>query len=134
VLGVGYNTFGYVAERYERIYGGAAGFGLDGGLLFIAVTTGVVGVTAYCLMYRAALRRCPGIWNDVECAAGERGLALGVAAASIALIVHSLFLNSLLYPFLMHTYWILWGLVFLLSRSPSRASAPPPPALTVRQG
>jgi len=115
VLGIGYNTFGYVADQYGRIYGGAAGFGLDGGLLFIAVTTGVVGLAAYCLMFRAALRRCPPIWKDPERPAAERGLVLGVTAASLALVVHSLFLNSLLYPFLMETFWILWGLVFLLT-------------------
>ena len=43
-------------------------------------------------------------------------IGLGVAAATVALLIHSLFVNSILYPPILHTTWILWGIVFVLNR------------------
>ena len=49
----------------------------------------------------------------------HRGLAIGIAAASVALVVHSLFTNSLLLPFLMEPLWVLWALGFVMSVLPA---------------
>jgi hypothetical protein len=113
---VGFNTFGFAARAYGYEIGGKFSFGLDGGLLFIAVMTGVVGLNFYCAMLFAVLRRCRAVYRQVERTPDERGLALGVAAVTVAIVVHSTFLNSLLYPFLMEVLWVLWALVFLLQR------------------
>ena len=47
----------------------------------------------------------------------ERGLCIGAAAATIAIVVHSVFVNSLMTPFVMEPLWVLWGLGFLVATS-----------------
>lgn len=132
VLGVGFNAYGFVAREYGVSIVGNQSFGVEGGLLFITVLTGLVGLTVFGAMLLRALLRCRSTWRaDVE--PRTRGLALGVGAATVALVVHSLFSNSILYPFHMEVLYILWGLVFVAghdegsSREPARdagAAAP----------
>jgi hypothetical protein len=66
-------------------------------------------------MLGSVVRRCRRIWRDAAMTADDRGLAIGVAAATVALVVHSVFLNSLLYPFLMEPFWVVWGLTFVIA-------------------
>jgi O-antigen ligase len=115
LLGVGFNTYGYVGRSYG-FDGGGTTFGLDGGLLFVAVMTGVVGVALYALMVGLLVRRARRLWRDARYDAAARGTALGAAAGTAALLVHSVFVNSLLLPFLMQPVWLLWGLVHLHGR------------------
>jgi O-antigen ligase len=122
LLGIGFNTFGYVRELYGTAALGRAGFTLDGGLLFIAMTTGLVGVLLYSAMLLLVLRRCRRLWRDEVATPEARGIGLGVAAVTVALVVHSVFLNSLLFPFLMEPLWLLWGLTYVL-RQPAEAEA-----------
>ena len=117
IIGVGFNTFGFVQEVvYRQKIWGTSAFGLDGGLLFIAVMTGLVGVSFYVAMVGSVIARARRVWRDPRWSAADRGLCLGVAAGSVALLVHSIFLNSLLYPFLMETEWVLWGLSAVVFR------------------
>ena len=110
VIGVGFNTYGFAQDH---LYGFSelqqAAFGLDGGLLFIAVMTGSLGVLVYATMILVQLLRCRRGWMKGS-DARTRGLMLGTAAATVGLLVHSLFTNSMLYPFLMEVLWVLWGL------------------------
>ena len=46
----------------------------------------------------------------------HRALALGTVAAAVAIVVHSLFTNSILLPFLMAPMWTLWGMVAVMYR------------------
>lgn len=127
ILGVGFNTYGYVQEHYGfgPIY--VSSFGLDGGLLFIAVMTGVVGLLLYVGMTGWVLVRCRRVWRDDSRSAEDRALCLGTAAATVALVIHSLFLNSLLYPFLMEALWVLWALTFVVRQpAPDRRDDSPP--------
>jgi hypothetical protein len=119
VIGIGFNTYGFVQEHYGWNPLGGADFALDGGLLFIGVLTGVVGVTLYSGMLGIFLWRCRRVSLDRERDPFDRGLAVGIAAATVALLVHSIFLNSLLYPFLMVVMWSLWGLTAIMARSPT---------------
>jgi putative inorganic carbon (hco3(-)) transporter len=119
ILGIGFNTFGFVREAYGSASMGRAGFTLDGGLLFIAVTTGLVGLTCYVTMLLLVGRRCRQVWRDLALSAEDRALGLGIAAVTLALVVHSIFLNSLLLPFLMEPLWVLWGLTFALREASS---------------
>ena len=50
IVGVGFNTYGFVQLRYGFGDMVMSSFGLDGGLLFIAVMTGFVGVTLYSIL------------------------------------------------------------------------------------
>lgn len=125
VIGVGFNTYGFVQLRYGFAGLSQSAFGLDGGLLFIAVMTGIIGVTLYTAMIFWVVARCYRVWRDSERSPESRGLCLGATAATVALIVHSLFLNSILYPFLMETLWVLWGLAFVVGRMSGEVSEDP---------
>ena len=125
-MGVGFNTYGFVQLRYEFAGLSQSAFGLDGGLLFIAVMTGFVGVTLYSMFLFLVLQACTELWStdrsSGDRSSGDRApvfdgaVGLGVAAATVALLVHSLFVNSILYPPIMQTMWVLWGIVFVLNR------------------
>ena len=115
VIGVGFNTYGYVQELYGFTRAGLSTNSTDGGLLFIAVMTGVVGLTLYLAMLTMVVRRCRRVWRDAASPPEFRALATGIAAATIATCVHSLFVNSLLTPFVMEPLWILWGLASVLA-------------------
>jgi O-antigen ligase len=124
LLGIGFNTYGFVQRAYGWQSGRAAfGFSLDGGLLFIAVMTGVVGLGVYLAMVGRMSRHARGVWRDPARPAEHRALAIGAVAATVALIVHSVFVNSLLLPFLMEPLWILWGLVYVVAAAPAREAA-----------
>ena len=122
-FGVGFNTYGYVQERrgFDRF--GAGAYSAEGGLLFIAVMTGVVGVAVFIAMLWLVLRRCRRGWTDARSTPDERGLLIGTAAATVAILVHSLFANSLLLPFVLELIWVLWGLAFLVTRRDQREAA-----------
>jgi O-antigen ligase len=126
-FGIGFNTYGFVQERmgYERI--GAAAYSAEGGLLFIAVMTGIVGLLAYGIMLWYTARTCRFVWRNPAATAEQRGMSIGTAAATGAILVHSVFVNSLLTPYVMEPLWVLWGLMFIVASSlrGSRASAPP---------
>jgi putative inorganic carbon (HCO3(-)) transporter len=115
IIGIGFNAWGFVQERYgyERLY--AFSYSLDGGLIFIALMTGLVGLALYVAMLFAVLKRARRIWRDESRPVEERGLAIGVVAGTVALVVDSLFGNGLFLPFLMETMWVLFALVFAMS-------------------
>ena len=116
-FGIGFNTYGYVQERMGFPRASAASYSTEGGLLFIAVMTGVVGLVVYLVMLWVALRRCRRGWRDPRSTPSERSMFVGTAAATIAILVQSVFVNSLLVPFVMEVLWMLWGLTFLADRA-----------------
>jgi len=130
LFGIGFNTFGFVQERhgYERF--GAAAYSSDGGLLFIAVLTGIVGVSVYIAMLWVIVRRCRTIWRDHEVPAEHRGLAIGAAAVIVGLCVDSVFVNSLLTTFVMELFWILCALTFSIANERPTATRDPRSAVT----
>lgn len=121
IIGIGYNTFGYVLERiygYERT--GASSYSSDGGLLFVAVASGLLGLGLYLTMFAAVIRRCRRIWRSPWATPEYRGLAIGIAACIVAISFHSLFVNSLFTPLVMELLWIQWGLVFVITHAIDR--------------
>jgi O-antigen ligase len=122
-FGVGFNTFGFVLERAYGIQRlGTASYSSDGGLLFVAAMSGLVGLAVYVVMCGVIVLRCRFIWRATDATPGERGFATGVAASVFAIIVHSLFVNSLLTPFVMELLWTQWALATVIASSISRAS------------
>ena len=115
VFGIGFNTWGFVQESYgwDRI--GRDGFGLDGGLLFIAVLTGGVGFAVFLAMLAGVWRRSRRLWRNPRASAVARGTALGVGVGLPAICVHSLFTNSLLLPWIVQMSALLWGIVYLFA-------------------
>lgn len=109
-LGVGFNA----VQQAQRAYGwqpiGGADVSLDGGLLFVAAMTGVVGLLVYLGLLTGVWRACRTVYRG-SADADARALAAGTAAATVAVVVHSFFANSLLLPFVMQVLWVLWGSV-----------------------
>lgn len=125
-FGIGFNTYGFVQDHrgVERL--GGASYSAEGGLLFIAVMTGIVGLVIYLGMLWFALRRFRKGWRDERASPSERGLLIGAAAATVAILVHSVFVNSLLMPFVMELLWVLWGLGFVVATTISRRALETP--------
>ena len=120
-FGIGFNTYGFVSERFGGVRLGASSYSSDGGLLFVAVMTGVVGLACYLGILYLVVRRCRRVWRDPSVPAERRALATGIAAATVAVCVHSMFVNSLLTPFVMEMLWILWGIAFVMRSAMARA-------------
>jgi putative inorganic carbon (hco3(-)) transporter len=116
VMGIGFNTYGFVQERYGFSVQVGSDFALDGGLLFVLVMTGVVGLALYLGIISVTAARCRDLWRNSSDPL-DRGLGLGVLAATVALLAHSVFVNSLLMTHLMATFWLLWGVVAVRSRA-----------------
>lgn len=124
VFGVGFNTYQYVRRAYGwAVADNMPAAGLDGGLLFVTVLTGFVGLALYLLLLGMLVVRCRRLWRDAGAPHEARALALGTAAGTVALVLHSATVNSLLLPFLMEPLWVLAGLVFLHTRARRRALA-----------
>ena len=124
VFGVGFNTYQYVRRAYGWAVNDALpASGLDGGLLFITVLTGVVGLAVYLVMLGVVVARCRRLWRDPGAPAESRALVLGTGAGVVALVLHSVTVNSLLLPFLMEPLWVLAGLVYVHARAARRAPA-----------
>lgn len=110
ILGHGFNTLRWVQRDMHVETEGIpsrAGAGVDSSLLFIGITTGVVGLVAlgYFVYTLGFLVQ--------ETVTREYGTQVGkvLGASIVALGVHSLFLNSMFYPWVMAWMWILVGLV-----------------------
>ncbi|MBU1327256.1 O-antigen ligase family protein [Patescibacteria group bacterium] len=98
IVGYGFNTLRFV--RGEETNGAdsaipsRAGSGVDNSILFLLATTGIVGAVYYlwllCRMVRLASHP-------------------SVSASFVAILVHSMFVNSLFYPWVMIWMWIVIG-------------------------
>jgi O-antigen ligase len=123
IIGVGFNTYGFVQRQYGSDQIGAAAYSSDGGLLFVAVMTGVVGLALFCWMLAAMVRECRRSWRDDRLPAQHRGLAIGATAAIVAVCASSMFVNGLLTPFVMEPLWVVCALAFA-----ARSKVPAPAA------
>jgi hypothetical protein len=54
-------------------------------------------------------------------------LGIGAAAMIPVIVTHSLFANSMFFPYLMETLWVVWGLVYTMSVSRPDDPARDPP-------
>jgi O-antigen ligase len=103
VFGFGFDTLRYIQPAPPGFVSKAAA-GLDSSILFILATTGVVGLAAYAYLFILMIRSGIGLLK-----AGSRSLGLTYLASLAAVVVHSLFVNSLFYPWVMIWMWILTG-------------------------
>jgi O-antigen ligase len=107
VIGVGYNTFGIVRAAYGSAASGNMAFGSDGGILYMAAVSGIVGVA----LLGAVLWRLTTLgWRTYRTRTlpqPVRVLGLTLHAWIPSLVVHSAASNSIFYPFII-------GLLFLL--------------------
>ena len=115
IFGIGFNTYGFVQDRrgYERI--SAASYSTEGGLLFVAVLTGIVGLAVYVAMTWFVWRRSRLAARHPLATPEERGLLRGTVAATAAILVNSLFANSLMTPWVLEPLLLLWALAFVVA-------------------
>jgi O-antigen ligase len=111
VLGVGFNAAGHAQRAYGWESIGGSDVSMDGGLLFVAVMTGLLGLLAYTGMLGALVRAARRTWRSPLMSTEQRGFAIGTVAATVAILVQSLFTNTLLIPWLLVPMWIAWGRV-----------------------
>ncbi|MBI3289959.1 O-antigen ligase family protein [Candidatus Microgenomates bacterium] len=102
VFGVGFNTLRYFRHERGRLaeYGPShSASGLDNSFLFVLVTTGVVGFITFLKLLREIIRE----------SMGSKGGRVIIIPTIVAVLVHSMFVNSLFYP------WVLGWLAVLLA-------------------
>jgi O-antigen ligase len=110
LIGVGYNTFGVIRTAYGSPASGSMAFGSDGGILYMAAVSGIVGVA----LLGAVLWRITMIgWRTYQIRTLPQpvrvlGLALYVWIPS--LMIQSAASNSIFYPFIIGFLFLLGGL------------------------
>ncbi len=106
LFGVGFDAYRYAQQKegflVTEIDTTHSGAGTDNSFLFVTATTGVVGLALYLLM----------TYKLVTFVKRKSVVHEALFAGYIALIVGSIFVNALFYPFLLTWVWILVGLTF----------------------
>jgi O-antigen ligase len=117
IIGIGFNTFAAMINRTTQSEAiGVGRASSEGGLLFAATLTGVVGLAVYSWMLALVVLRCRYIWRHPRAAGETRALAMGSASMLVALCVHSIFVNTMFATFTMEIFWIFAGLTFVMAR------------------
>jgi O-antigen ligase len=98
--GVGFNTYRYVQRDYgfldqEEWQSSQSGGGADSSLLLVLATTGIFGFLSYLWLWGKALK--------------QSKKSLLILISSLAILIHSFFLNSLFYPQIMAWSWFLFA-------------------------
>lgn len=112
ILGTGYNTFKYVQSEEGLITDikSHAASGSDSSLLTILATTGPFGFLVFLSIYILLLKTSFRNWRR-EKDIFVKGLNLGIFGGTISLLIHSVFVNSLLFPHIMVFFFLSAGLV-----------------------
>lgn len=115
LLGHGYNTLTYTKLRagYIKEENNHSASGSDSSLLTILVTTGITGLLAFITMLINLFQTSIKTYSKNS----AKAFALGYIASLIAILVHSNFVNSLLFPQILIPFWVLTGLIYSLSRN-----------------
>lgn len=108
VFGVGFNTYRFTQARLDLFdkdspLGGHSGAGTDSSILLVAATTGSVGAVLFLSLLAIIIKSLAQ-----SCKKGP--ISLAAFAITIALLVHSQFVNSFFYPQIMVLFWFTIGL------------------------
>lgn len=107
ILGVGFNSYRFALEKYQlapkSVEGSRGGSTNDSSLLFVASTTGLIGLITYLVflvsLLKVSFKRNPVLFSGI-----------------VGLILGSFFVNSLFYPWML--IWIMALLPTLLPKTP----------------
>lgn len=116
VFGVGFNTYRYAQVNYGfRDAVGSrsshADAGTDNSFLFVASTTGIVGLILYLNLLVAILKRAFESYKQYKDKNFQKYMGLIIVASMGGIIANSFFVNSLFYSFAIIWLWILLGLI-----------------------
>ena len=111
LFGVGYDTYRFAQTKYGFIQnspdsGGHSGAGVDSSFLFVLATTGVVGFSFFLVMVISLMK--VSMKN-----AKNNYLSLAFFASFTALLFHTQFVNSFMFPQIMLIFWFLVGLLYV---------------------
>lgn len=103
IFGHGFNTLRFIQGNAASPIISKSASGLDSSMLFIGATTGILGIVAYGYL----------LFSMMKLAWHKKVTTLHVVYMSSlgALLVHSLFVNSMFYPWVLIWMWILTGVV-----------------------
>ncbi|MBI5620576.1 O-antigen ligase family protein [Candidatus Gottesmanbacteria bacterium] len=101
VFGFGLNVVPFLSSGENRALPGRAGAGIDSSILFVGVTTGIMGLAGYLWLLLQMVK--PALTRK------RTPLMIMYVSSFGAIIVHSLFVNSLFYPWVMVWLWTLVG-------------------------
>ncbi len=111
IFGVGYDTYRFAQIKYgfvpdDDLAGGHSGAGSDSSFLLVLATTGVVGFTFFTAMIVSLIFFLKkNLKNNY--------LSLAVFASFMALLFHTQFVNSFMFPQIMLIFWFLVGLSYV---------------------
>lgn len=110
IAGVGFNAYRYVLERNNvqnptTALEQHANSSPDSSLLFILATTGVVGGIAYLYLLFRMLKQSHILFKKGNI------MGLYVFSCVIGLLINSIFINSLFFPFIIFWVWVHVGLI-----------------------
>lgn len=112
IFGHGFNILRFVSLQRSWIHETDApsrsGAGLDTSILFVGATTGLIGMVVYGWMILSLLGRAMYGYAHVK---KLRPFAVTYISAMTMMVVHSLFINSLFYPWVMVWMWISTGVL-----------------------
>lgn len=104
IFGIGYNTYRFAQIKYGFIEDeettSLSGAGSDSSLLTILVTTGSIGLISFLLFYLASIKQA-WVLCKKHLAPDRNAFGFTLFAVLIGLFLHSIFVNSLLYPYTM---------------------------------
>lgn len=117
-FGSGYNTLKYVKynEGFVSDPSVHSASGSDSSILTVLATTGIAGTIPFLILHWEMMKLAFLNWKkkntgDSEKETSFQGYGLGVFCGLTGLAVHSLFVNSLLFPQILITLWISAGLL-----------------------
>ncbi|MBP7057203.1 O-antigen ligase family protein [Candidatus Gracilibacteria bacterium] len=113
LFGVGYNNLATVQDFYALVdeFDVNNRGGLENSVLTVAVTTGVFGVLAYIYLWAQSFILTNRVWLKKKLSQNIRNQSLAIMAALAAVVVSSIFMNSLFYPFLLVHIWIVSAMI-----------------------
>jgi len=103
ILGVGFNTYSYrrINKFYDSPVFSHAQAGGDNSFLFILATTGIVGFVSYLSIWINVFLITIRMKSNVN--------KIVRLSSFTAIFIHSLFVNTLFYPWIMLWMWIVLG-------------------------
>lgn len=117
IQGSGYNTLKYVnyQEGFVEDTDIHSASGSDASLLTILATTGILGFSPFLWLHFLVLKKSWKAWRGHPKNQTLQGLSLGLLAALLGLLTHSLFVNSLVFAPILLYLWISVGIQEKLS-------------------
>lgn len=110
VIGFGFNMVKALPHNAPTLQSGVLARstgGYDNSIVFIFVTTGIVGFSAFLFLWLNMLKSGMLLYQDMK----KRKLGIVYITLFVAIFVHSMFLNTLFYPQIMILLWIVTGAV-----------------------